>query len=265
MRSCPLANRCGQDECVRPTARENPPELETRLYCLTGDCDHCPLLAEINLLAGGTFPEAERAHNGHLPAVPRTAKRTADESDLALIARAQAGDDAAYEELMARYQHVVWQCAYRVLGDVEEAHDTTQQVFVRVYRKLDAFDAAKAPPDAQNPFAGWLLTVAHHAAYDRRRWLNRRPTEPLSALLTSPPVAADDVVTEVTAHEIGERLAEALAEIPVQQKTALELCEVHGLSYAEAASVMHCTTKSVEARLYRGKHLLRKRLRLLWD
>jgi RNA polymerase sigma-70 factor (ECF subfamily) len=186
-------------------------------------------------------------------------------TDLALVKRLQAGEEVAFDELMGRYKKPVLNFVYRMLKDAEEANDVAQDVFVRIYRNLDKFKPDRSRVDMTKAFSTWLFTVANHAAIDRLRWRKRHPAAPLSELPDGAATARQDVFAEVGAHELGETIAAAVAQLPQDQQTALILCEYKDLSYAETAKIMKCTIKSVELRLYRAKLALRKRLKSVYD
>lgn len=182
--------------------------------------------------------------------------------DLPLVIKIKGGDEEAFNELMGRYKRPILNFVYRMLTDTEEANDVAQDVFVRVYRDIDTYQP-------QTKFSTWLFALAKNASIDRLRYRKRHPTESLSALLKgdrSAPVAHQlGVAEQVSAHEIGEHIAAAVNELPEDQKTVLVCMEYQDMSYAEVAKIMKCSPKSVEARLYRAKKLLRKRLQSLYE
>ena len=157
--------------------------------------------------------------------------------------------DAAFAELLIRYQRPVLNFVYRMLGDVTEAEDVAQEVFVRAYRHFGEYDPSRK-------LSTWLFALARNAAIDRLRYRQRHPTEPLDA---APEPAA--VSNEVANRELGEQISTAIQSLPEDQRTAVVLAEYHGLSYAEIAEIMDCSVKSVESRLYRAKAHLREKLR----
>jgi RNA polymerase sigma-70 factor, ECF subfamily len=169
--------------------------------------------------------------------------------DRALVERVQAGDEAAFNSLVERYQRPVINFVYRWLGQATEAEDVAQDAFVRVYRNISSF----RPGAAQ--FSTWLFQIARNAAIDHLRKRARRREEPLDNIAPAAPA-----LRAVEANEIGGRIAMAVAELPEDQRTAFILTEYHGMSYAEIAAVMKCSGKSVESRLYRAKQTLRKAL-----
>jgi RNA polymerase sigma-70 factor, ECF subfamily len=177
-----------------------------------------------------------------------------EQPDSEVIRQIRSGDDSAFDELMRRYKHPVVNFVYRMLGDVEDADDVAQEVFVRIYQNLDTYRH-------ETKFSTWLFALARNAAIDRLRWRERHPSETIesTAELAAPASTTDDVAT----REMSQQIAAAVAKLPEDQRTALVLAEYHDLSYAEIAGVMHCSEKSVESRLYRAKQTLRGWLRHL--
>ncbi len=178
------------------------------------------------------------------------------DSDVEVIRRIQSGDDSAFDELMGRYKRPVVNFIVRMVGNADDADDIAQEVFVRVYQKLGTYRP-------ETKFSTWLFALARNAAINRLRWRKRHPTESIDP--ESPLPAATDTADDVDAREIGKLIAAAVAELPEDQRTVLVLAEYQGMSHAEIGAVMHCSEKSVEARLYRAKRTLRKGLRPLLD
>lgn len=180
-------------------------------------------------------------------------------SDWSLVDRVKAGDDGAFDQLMARYQRPVTDYACRMLLNAADADDTAQEVFVRAYTAIrrPSFQSSGAT------FPAWLFRVARHAALDRLRYRKRHPSIPLESApetagqTTDPhPTARDTLV----AREVEARIADAVSQLPEDQRTALLLARYEGQSHAAIAETLGCTEKSVEARLYRARQFLRRRL-----
>lgn len=180
-------------------------------------------------------------------------------ADWTLVEQAKAGDDRAFDALMARYKRPILSFVYRMIGDASEAEDLAQDVFVRAYQNI------RKPGFQQTTgaFSTWLFQVSRNAAIDFLRRRKRRPTESLSAMedngrhVASRCGAADQ---EMANREIGEQIAAAVARLPEDQRTAVILSEYQELSYAEIAAIMKCSEKAVELRLYRARQFLRQRL-----
>ncbi len=176
--------------------------------------------------------------------------------DSDVIRQIQSGDDSAFDELMGRYKRPVVNFIFRMLGNADDADDVAQEVFVRVYRKLDTYRP-------ETKFSTWLFALARNAAIDRLRWRARHPTEPIDP--ESPLPAETNTAEDVSAREIGALITAAVSELPEDQRTVLVLAEYQGMSHAEIATVMRCSEKSVESRLYRARQTLRRGLRPLLD
>ncbi len=160
--------------------------------------------------------------------------------------------DAAFEKALAQYRRPVLNFVYRLIGDATEAEDVAQEVFVRAYRHWGEYDPRRK-------LSTWLFALARNAAIDRLRHRERHPTEPLPNVIIANP--ARGPAAEAQAHEIGERIAAAIAALPEEQRTTVVLVEYHGLSHAEIAEVMGGSEKSVESRLYRARRALRETLK----
>jgi len=182
-----------------------------------------------------------------------------NELDGKLVARVKAGDDNGFNVILQRYRRPVINFIFRMIDNVAEAEELAQGVFVRAYRHMRR--PAFRPTGAA--FSTWLFQIARNAALDCLRHRKRHPTESIEHLddrgETTPDTKTTTTAT-VVAHEIGEQIAAAIARLPEDQRTAIVLSEYQGFSYAQIAAIMRCSKKSVEARLYRARRFLRKRL-----
>jgi RNA polymerase sigma-70 factor (ECF subfamily) len=180
-------------------------------------------------------------------------------ADWELVRQVQAGREAAFSLLMKRYQGPVLDFVYRMLGHATDAREIAQDVFVRAYAGIGK--PSFRPAGAQ--FSTWLFQVARHAALDALRWRRRHPTTPLAELEehgAALPATGPTAARESETRETGRLIADAVAQLPEDQRTALILAEYEGLAYAQIAAVMNCSEKSVETRLYRARIFLRRRL-----
>lgn len=176
-----------------------------------------------------------------------------DEPDL--IGRAAAGELAAFNTLVERYQTAVYNLCLRLLGNAQAAEDTTQDAFISAYRRLDTFRGGN--------FRSWLFRIAANASYDELRWRRSRPAVSLD--VPAPPgERAFDVADRAPSPleraeqaELRRTLGEALAQLPDEQRLAIILCDVQGLDYSEIAEVMQCSLGTVKSRIARGRSRLR--------
>lgn len=177
------------------------------------------------------------------------------DDEASLIARARDGEEEAFAALVDRYAKPVVNFAWRQLGDATEAEDVAQDVFVRAWRHMGTFKPEKAA------FSTWLFQIARNASIDRLRLRKRRPVESLDAMVVSPPSPQAGPDADARRSELGAAIARAVARLPEEQRTAFILAEYHGQSVREMASVLSCSEKAVENRLYRARQFLRAELK----
>ena len=183
------------------------------------------------------------------------------DAEAALVSRCLAGDEFASTELVEAHQRMVDQLAFHLLGDKEEAMDLSQDVFLTVFRMLDRFRG-------QSALRTWIYRIVVNQARNRQRWWRRRKQsaqvpldEHVSAHgdLSSP---NDDWGPErlLRQKEQADRVWQALRELPFDQRTALILREIDGLSYEEIGFSLDVAVGTVKSRLARARQLLRGEL-----
>jgi RNA polymerase sigma-70 factor (ECF subfamily) len=181
-----------------------------------------------------------------------------------LIGRMQAGDPAAVAELSSTYGPRIHQLAFRYMKNWEDAEEVTQDVLLKVHRKIDAFrgDAALSSWIYRITFntamsrlrTGRLARAAEHARteYVQQEAPNRTTPEPAdwSSL-------ADD---QVMRREMREKLLGALTHLPEVYRIPVILRDIQGLSTEEASAVLGVKTQTLKSRLHRGRLILREHL-----
>lgn len=181
-------------------------------------------------------------------------------ADGALIMRSQAGDREAFAELVRRYQTRIFNFAYRLLHQREEAQDATQEVFLRAYRSLDRY-----APD--QPFAAWLFKIANNLCIDMAR---RRRLKTVSLTVPGgqdelPQLEIPDVSGNPEAlfasGEIRRAIEEAIAALPYKYRVVTVLRHLRGLSYQEISTITGQPEGTVKAQIFRARRILRERLR----
>lgn len=171
-----------------------------------------------------------------------------DADDLALVARCRAGDTAAFEGLVTRYQRVLFTVARRMLGNEDAANDAAQNAFVKAYQKLDTFDPTRR-------FFSWIYRILVNECINARR--DQRPDQPLTPDLPSTGTPAD--LFEVT--ERRERVQAAILALPLEYREVIVLRHYTGLSYDEIGETLNIPSKTVKSRLYSAKERLAAMLR----
>lgn len=164
-----------------------------------------------------------------------------------VVARAQDGDVAAFEQLLDIYEAPLLRLAVRMLRDRSEVEDVVQDTFLAVWRRVDTLE------DTQR-FKTWIYRLASNACIDVVRRRERQRTKS-----TDPADFVDVASRAPSREETAERgaavrhLENVLTELPAEQRLAWLLYEVHGQSYAEIAQVMDSTEGSVRGRIHRAR------------
>lgn len=177
------------------------------------------------------------------------------EVDVDLVERHRCGDIRAFNEVYARFEEMVYNLAFRLSGNYEEAADLTQEVFLRVYRSLGSFGG-------RSSLKTWVFRIAVNHCRDRlSRW--RPPTQPLDdrnegEIPYADPSRGPEELA-VAADE-GRRVAAGLAKLPAAFREAVVLRDIEGLSYEEIADVLGVRIGTVRSRIARGRDQLRSLL-----
>ncbi len=178
----------------------------------------------------------------------------------ALIERCAAADEVACAELVAEHQRMVVQLAINLLGDRDEALDLSQEVFLRVFRTIHRFRG-------QSSLRTWIYRIAVNQARNRHRfWRRRHRADQVSLdehvaahgeFLSGGETTPDRVFAQ---KELARRLQNALDHLPFDQRTAIVLREIDGLSYEEIAFSLGVAIGTVKSRLTRARQALRLEL-----
>lgn len=178
-----------------------------------------------------------------------------------LIERTLAGDDGAFGELVEFHQRVVFNIAYRMLGNRQEAQDIAQETFWRAYRGLDGFDLSR-------PLAPWLYRIATNLSLNRLRRYPP-PTVSLDAPPPGQPQDADPLPVPDPAAgpparllqtEAQAQIRQAILALPPDDRAVIELRHFQGLSYEQIAAVTNASLSSVKSRLFRARRKLQSQL-----
>ena len=187
--------------------------------------------------------------------------------EAAIIAELKAGSEDAYAWLVGEFHQPVYSVVYRILTDPADAADTTQEVFLKVFRGMKYFHG-------QSSLKTWIYRIAIHEASNRRRWWFRHKSketsvEPGEASSEHTPLAAENTAfvdkrkspfDNVADHELKARVEEELRKVAEPYRTAVVLRDVEELSYEEIAEITQTSLGTVKSRITRGRDALRKRL-----
>ncbi len=164
--------------------------------------------------------------------------------------------DAAFLVMFDQHRHRLFSTAYRLTGRRADAEDLTAETFLRAYRSLAGFDAARL--EALQPRA-WLSTILVNEWRNQCRRSARRPTVAGGEAAATPdPEDPVDVAGVAECREDGRRLAAMLLELPERQRMAVVLRYLGDLPMAEVAEVMGCPVGTAKSHLHRGLRRLRE-------
>jgi RNA polymerase sigma-70 factor (ECF subfamily) len=183
--------------------------------------------------------------------------------DAQLMLRVQHGDREAFETLVNRYKQPVMNLVYRIVGDLREAEDISQNVFVQVYKS-----AARYRVSAK--FSTWLYTITRNLCLNEIRRRTRHPAESLDTV----PAGQEDQVPRqfedsrtagppesLLQSELERNIQRALDDLPANQRVAILLCRQDDLSYEQIAQVLGCSLSATKSLIHRARETLREKLK----
>lgn len=183
--------------------------------------------------------------------------------DATLMLRVQRGDRVAFEQLVDKYKQPVINFIARVLGDVTEAEDVAQCVFVQVFKSATRYRVSAK-------FSTWLYTIARNLCLNEIRRRTRHPAESLDLphpdqdgqplrqfedMGTQPPPDA------MLGRELEQKIQQALSDLPENQRIAILLFRQEEQSYEEIARVLGCSLPATKSLIHRGRETLKQRLK----
>ena len=188
-------------------------------------------------------------------AIPLNINRIAD---CDLVARAVAGREDGFEELVRRYQRPIATYVYRMVGDYEAALDLTQEVFIKVYGSLSRYRS-------EYKFSTWIYKIAHNAAIDH---LRRHTTREQSLVVDDAgggeqrelPIATGkpSPEQEYAGKERRAEIEQVVSQLPATYRELIVLRHSHDLSYEEIAEVTGLPLGTVKNRLFRAREAMRQ-------
>ncbi|MCS6830024.1 MAG: sigma-70 family RNA polymerase sigma factor [Armatimonadota bacterium] len=172
------------------------------------------------------------------------------DEDTLLVRRCSDGDASAFEKLYQKYVRLVYSVAYRMVPG-EEAHDLTQEVFIRAFKNIRSFRG-------DSSFRAWLLRIAHNLCCNRLRDMKRERTDSLEEMAEREnggyePISQEDLQAHVERDELQRKVREVLARLPEDYRTMLILRDFEQLSYEEISHITGLTIANVKSRLHRAR------------
>lgn len=175
-------------------------------------------------------------------------------TEAALIARAQAGDHAAFETIFNQYQTAIYNYIYRLMGSAEDAYDMTQDTFLKAYLALP-----KTSDDLR--VGAWLYRIATNVCLDElrhRKLVKWQPWEAFVSVFHPSQVAKDSPERDTIDRENNEEVQLILDKMHPKYRMCLVLREYHDLSYDEIAEVLSTTRAAVKSLLFRAREEFRQ-------
>lgn len=187
--------------------------------------------------------------------------------EVAIVAELKAGSEDAYSWLIAQYHQPIYSLVYRILDDPSDAADTTQEVFIKIYRGIRGFNS-------ESSLKTWIYRIALHEASNRRRWWFRHKSRetsieagPETEEMLHPTGLKDSLVDgsespldSVFHHEVSAKVEAELKNLQEPYRTTVILRDIEELSYEQIAEITETSLGTVKSRLVRGREALRKRL-----
>lgn len=182
--------------------------------------------------------------------------------EASILAELKSGSEEAYSWLIDRFHQPVYALVYRMLNDPADAADTTQEVFLKVFRGMRRFQGEAS-------LKTWIYRIAIHEASNHRRWWFRHKgretsmeqegsrTLALRETFVDPGRTPFERAAE---EEVRARVETELRLVPEPYRTAVILRDIEGLSYEEIAEILQISLGTVKSRLTRGREALKKRL-----
>lgn len=190
------------------------------------------------------------------------AKRESLERDRALIKRIQQGDVAAFNDLIVKYERIVFNFAYRLTQNYDDANDVAQDAFIRAYNAIASFRGDSA-------FSTWIFRITTNVFLDERKKRKSHPQQSLDEFASQeeqregmqvedPTPGPEQIVTLTERQRI---LVKAIQSLPEHQKAMVVLYHLHQKSYEEIAAVFDLPIGTVKSRLNRARLSMKENLK----
>ena len=188
----------------------------------------------------------------------------AQKTDQEIVALARAGEEAAYRELIRRYERPLFSLLFRMVRDRELAEDLAQETFVKALNAIESYR-----PEFK--FSSWIFKIANNAAIDhlRRRELDTLSLEGSPQAETPEAIEAtalqiggrqESPLAEVEARELGGQIEAAIAQLRPEYRSCILLRHVEGWAYEEIAEILNLPLGTVKTYIHRARNELRQAL-----
>lgn len=176
-----------------------------------------------------------------------------------LIKRAQEGDVSAFEALVEEHQQRIFNLAYRMAGNPDDASDMSQEALIKIFRNIGKFKG-------ESKFSTWIYRVATNTCLDEMKKLKRRQTYSLDSEIEMDEggvkVEVEDTgptpETSAETRELKGAINEAIAQLSEEHRQVIILRDINGFAYEEIAQVLSCSLGTVKSRVSRARKQLQK-------
>lgn len=186
-------------------------------------------------------------------------KAVAETNGAELVRRARAGDGTAWEDIVTQYSRRIFNLAFRFTSSVEAAEDLTQEVFIRIYKTLEQYDAK------QGDLSNWLMRLARNLIIDDYRHRQRNPQNTMADDVEDHSYHLRSVGTsahkEMERRELAAQVQEGIDKLPSDLRTCVILRDIEEMTYQEIVDVLNIPEGTVKSRINRGRIELAKILR----
>jgi RNA polymerase sigma-70 factor (ECF subfamily) len=173
---------------------------------------------------------------------------TSNSRDFALVERCQSGDRQALGELIGQYERPVYNAAYRILGNPDDAADTTQAVFLKAFEHLGQYDP-------RYKFFSWIYRIAVNESINQlKRGRKQQPLDDHEVAATDSPDAA------LAASDLSREIQLGLMKLKEDYRTVIVLRHFSECSYAQISEILQIPEKTVKSRLYSARQLMKETL-----
>lgn len=183
------------------------------------------------------------------------------DNGLKVIRSAIKGDHQAFEQIVYTYEKKVYNIAYQMFGNSHDASDASQEVFIKIYQKLNQFKFDSA-------FSTWLHRISVNTCIDLYRKKKRQNKDSFSIdkdIATEESSVSFELVDsgqtpeeQILQNEQVSEVREAIQELKEEQKTIIILRDIQGFSYEEIADILDCNIGTVKSRIARGRKSLKE-------
>jgi RNA polymerase sigma-70 factor (ECF subfamily) len=196
-------------------------------------------------------------------ASPHPDDRGASPTDGQLVAQVLAGQRPAFDELIRRYQRQAVAVSYRLLGNSQDSLEVTQDAFLKAFTSLATLNKPEA-------FGGWLMRIVSNLSLNYRRSRKVRSQLPLDDLLGKATSDASqsggsewmsksgDPVHNLESREMGDRLQQAMGQLPEKQRLALVMFTIDEMPQKQIAEVLGCSVEAVKWHVFQGRKRLKE-------